>query len=160
MSGGEFGLVGRRAEETEAAALARLRRDRRAQTNLSEERLLARIRSIARERRRGGGAGLQFSGDGRLTGIAPDIADPLSDRGGSVALVVGLYRSGESDGHPLRALSIAINVQARTRTAGELGNNPALELAETLLRGDGAAARWLLRSPLPSRSPFQAPAMQ
>jgi hypothetical protein len=153
LRNGRLAVIERRPAENEADALDRLRSDRAGRPGVSTQRLIRLMQRLSRDRRRGDSA-LRFDADGRLTGIAPDIIDPLSDRGGAVTFMVGLYRAGDSDLLPLRALTIVINVQTRTRTAAGLGDNPALQLATHLLAANGAVSQWLSRAPVPQRSPL------
>jgi|GEM_PF-3400819 len=156
MVAGDLGIPGRRADETALQAMARLRSGRPVSRGVTNERLLRMMDLLSRDRR-DGGSRLQFDANGRLAGVGPDIADPLSERGGAVAFVIGLYPSGrsEADTPPLRALTIAINVQARVRIGAILGDNPAVLLARDLLAREGAIARWLIAD-IPAPAPAAA----
>lgn len=74
---------------------------------------------------------------GRVLSIAPD-AEFDAEKGHAIALVVARYATGAPDDHPLRALTIAINVQQRSDAI----HNPATKVGALLLQ-DRAVLDWL-----------------
>jgi hypothetical protein len=88
----------------------------------------------------GGGApsALQIERDsGRVLGVAPDAGFD-AEKGHAIALVIARYEVGAPDDRPLRALTIAINVQQRS----EAIHNPATKVAALLVQ-DRAVLDWL-----------------
>jgi hypothetical protein len=99
------------------------------------------IRLNAVGRPRGGVVeGLTVSG-GLVTGVPLDAVS-YSGIGHSVAVVAGLYRVGDANDEPLRALSMVINLQQRT----ESDRTPAVGVATRLLC-DPAVRAWLVGGP-------------
>ena len=74
---------------------------------------------------------------GRVLSIAPD-AEFDAEKGHAIALVVARYATGAPDDRPLRALTIAVNVQQRSDAI----HNPATKVAALLLQ-DRAVLDWL-----------------
>lgn len=95
----------------------------------------------ARARARGGSVeGIRTEGL-RVVGV-PLEAVMLESVGHSVALVAGLYRVGEPDNRPIRALTMMVNLQQRT----EADRTPAVGVAAALLC-DPSVRAWLIRGP-------------
>lgn len=106
------------------------------------ELVAAEIGSLnARAKARGGEVeGLRTEGL-RVIGV-PVEAVMFESVGHSVALVAGLYRVGEPDDRPVRALTMVVNLQNRTR--GD--PTPAVGVATALLC-DPVVRAWLIRGP-------------
>jgi hypothetical protein len=147
---------GLRGGEAPADALRRLTADRRLDYDpASAPRLLAQIGRINRLRRFGHDGGLMFDSLDRLTGIRPDglrRRPAEAEEGGVLAMVIGRYCTSDVRSlTPKRALSIVVNVQARTAQGGpgseRSGPNPAVAIATGLLAPNGALATWLASDP-------------
>jgi hypothetical protein len=94
-----------------------------------------------RARARGGAVdGVRTEGL-RVVGV-PLEAEMFASVGHSVALVAGLYRVGEADDRPIRALTMMVNLQQRT----EADRTPAVGVAAALLC-DPSVRAWLIRGP-------------
>jgi len=74
---------------------------------------------------------------GKVLGVAPDAGFD-AEKGHAIALVIARYEIGAPDDRPLRALSIAVNVQQRS----EALHNPATKVAALLVQ-DRAVLDWL-----------------
>jgi hypothetical protein len=81
--------------------------------------------------------GLRLEG-GRVVGIPLDAVS-FASIGHAVAVVAGLYRAGDPDDQPQRALTMVINIQQRT----DADRTPALQVARSLLC-DPAVRAWLV----------------
>jgi len=144
------------AGEAPARALARLATDRRLVYDEADTpAVLVAMQRINGMRRRGHDGGLLFDAGNRLTGILADGTRRRTNEaaeGGVLAVVIGRYCSADTRSlAPRRALSIVVNVQARTVRGGNgdarSGPNPAVDVAGRLLTLDGALAAWLLSDP-------------
>jgi hypothetical protein len=81
---------------------------------------------------------LQIDRDsGKVLGVAPDAGFD-AEKGHAIALVIARYEIGAPDDRPLRALSVAINVQQRSDAI----HNPATKVAALLVK-DRAVLDWL-----------------
>ncbi|NBW10832.1 MAG: hypothetical protein EBR82_22670 [Caulobacteraceae bacterium] len=74
---------------------------------------------------------------GRVLGVSPDAGFD-AEKGHAIALVIARYAVGAPDDRPLRALTIAINVQQRSDAI----HNPATKVAALLVQ-DRAVLDWL-----------------
>ncbi|HYD12871.1 MAG TPA: hypothetical protein VEC11_08485 [Allosphingosinicella sp.] len=145
-----------RRSETPQAALPRLAADRRLPySNRRTEEVLAAIAAINAARAQRGNGGLQFGPNETLTGLSPDLIERRANEapeGGVVVFVVGRYCASDVKfTSPLRTLSVAINIQARTQVNGGSGPNPAAILAERLLVRNGSLISWLRSEPATGR---------
>jgi hypothetical protein len=153
--GGELAVPGRRPGESEPAAIQRLGVDRYLNiASAAAARAWSRARMVNRFRRSGRNPGLVFDAAGKLVGIRPDALKRRSPEeapeGGVVAFVIGRYCHSDARSlAPLRALTVVVNVQARTAKPGSggklAGPNPAVEVGVRLLGDKAPAVReWLL----------------
>jgi hypothetical protein len=81
---------------------------------------------------------LQVNRDsGRVLGVSPDAGFD-AEKGHAIALIIARYEIGAPDDRPLRAMSMAINVQQRSDAI----HNPATKVAALLVQ-DRAVLDWL-----------------
>jgi hypothetical protein len=72
-----------------------------------------------------------------VLGVSPDAGFD-AEKGHAIALIIARYEVGAPDDRPLRALTIAINVQQRSDAI----HNPATKVAALLVQ-DRAVLDWL-----------------
>lgn len=148
------GLIirGRHAGESVHAAIHRLGTDRRLRLQTGDpEWMDGTIATINRAWRNGDDSPLIFDRTSALVGVRENSSERLganeAPEGGVIAAVIGRYCKGSPANQPLRAISVVINVQARTVKLVDgkqrSGPNPALEVTQSLLAPGGALARWL-----------------
>jgi len=111
--------------------------------------LLARaITAINAARAAGQDDGLVFDTAGRLAGTRADQEDESANRGSGFTVVLGRFRGDcLKGGRPVRALTIATNIQSRDTRASRPGPNAAIEFANGLFTQGSAALAWLNGSP-------------